>query len=187
MQKARQLMEFKEFMVGLETGLSASYSLENSCQIAKEHVVKLYGEQCAMVKHCNKMLAQFKLHRGTNVVLEEFAKELDLVQATQLVFIINLAKKSGGNMVLMIQNATKKIVDTIEVKREIQVLIAAKSYEQKIMSLMPFGLVAYLRVSNPGYLDLYYHNFFGVLFMCICLGVIWVADRIGQQITDISI
>ena len=54
--------------------------------------------------------------------------------------------------------------------------------ELKVMLIVPFGLLLYLRLTSPGYLDVFYHNLFGIVFMSGSLVVIAVAYIWSQRI-----
>ena len=42
--------------------------------------------------------------------------------------------------------------DKIDVKKEIETTLAAKKAEQMVMSLMPAGIIIYLKLTSPGFL-----------------------------------
>ena len=73
------------------------------------------------------------------------------------------------------------------VNREIEVLLSGKKYEQSIMSLIPFGMSAYIRAGSPGYLDVLYHNLPGVCVMSLCLAVYGASAYMGSRILRIEV
>ena len=60
--------------------------------------------------------------------------------------------------------------DKIDVKKEIEATLAAKKAEQMIMSLMPAGIILYLQLTSPGFLEVLYGNAFGVCAMSALSG-----------------
>lgn len=52
--------------------------------------------------------------------------------------------------------------DKIDVRKEIETTLSAKKAEQMIMSLMPAGIILYLQLTSPGFLEVLYGNPFGV-------------------------
>lgn len=85
----------------------------------------------------------------------------------------------------------KKMVQTIEgrleVEDEIDTMITSKRMEYNIMSAMPFAIILYMRICNPGYMDALYGNILGAAAMSICLVIIILAIAWGQKITNIQI
>lgn len=77
--------------------------------------------------------------------------------------------------------------DKIEVKKEIEATLAAKKSEQMIMSLMPAGIILYLQLTSPGFLQVLYGNAFGVCAMTACLGIYILSYWLGKKIVDIEV
>ena len=55
-------------------------------------------------------------------------------------------------------------------KREIDTVITAKKMEFQIMSVIPLGIIGYMRLSFPEFMAGLYGNLPGAAFMSICLG-----------------
>ena len=58
----------------------------------------------------------------------------------------------------VIQKTARMLGDKIDVRREIEATLAAKKSEQMIMSVMPAGIIFYLKLTSPGFLDVLYGN-----------------------------
>lgn len=54
--------------------------------------------------------------------------------------------------------------------------------ELGIMKIMPFGILLYIDMGNPGYFDSLYHNLTGAVIMTGCLGVYLGAYLLGERI-----
>ena len=72
-------------------------------------------------------------------------------------------------------------------EEEIDALIAAKAFEQKIMSLMPACIILYMRVSFHGFIETLYGNLFGVIVMTACLALYAAAFLWGKKIVSIEL
>ena len=72
-------------------------------------------------------------------------------------------------------------------EREIETLIAAKKYEFKVMSAIPFGIIGYMKISFPEFMEILYGNVLGVGVMSICLMIYAGAYYFGQRIVNIEI
>ena len=92
------------------------------------------------------------------------------------------AKRSGGNFITIIEATAGHMRACHETEREIQVLVASRRMEQKVMNVMPMLILAYLKLTSSGFLDVLYKNALGVLFMSVCLllygGALMLAERI---------
>lgn len=70
----------------------------------------------------------------------------------------------------------------METEREIQTVISARQMEQKIMNIVPFGILLYISAASKGFFDVLYKNVAGIIIMSICMaayiGAVWLSNRI---------
>ena len=152
--------DFKETMVALVAALNAGYSLENAFASAKQEMSLMNeGKESDMQKELDLIVRKI----GVNMQIEEL--------------LIDLANRTG----------LEDIAEKIEMNREIQTVIAAKKFEQKIMSIMPFFIMAYIRVTNPEYVTALYGNVAGILVMTVCLVCVALACVWSRKIIDIEV
>ena len=119
--------------------------------------------------------------------LEEFAERVPSEDVKSFVTVFVTAKKSGGDMIGIIRNTTSQIGDKIEVKREIDTLLAAKKYEFQIMSMVPYGIIAYMSLSFSNFMEELYGNVTGIGVMTLCLGIYVGAYYLGVRILRIDV
>ena len=82
--------------------------------------------------------------------------------------VLYTAKRSGGDLGNVIQKVARMLGDKIDVKKEIEATLAAKKSEQMIMSLMPAGIILYLKLTSPDFLSVLYGNPFGICAYLFC-------------------
>ena len=87
----------------------------------------------------------------------------------------------------VIHTSARMLGDKIEVRKEIEATLAAKKAEQMIMSLMPAGIILYLQLTSPGFLEILYGNAFGFCAMSVCLGIYVFSCWMGRKIVDIRV
>ena len=56
--------------------------------------------------------------------------------------------------------------------------------ELVIMELMPFGILFYVNMGNPGYFDSLYHNLTGIAIRTGCLAVYLASFFLGKYILN---
>ena len=101
--------------------------------------------------------------------------------------IVNVAKRSGGDSISILKNAIKHMRERAEIQQEIETMIAARKLEFRIMTWIPFGIIAYMRITFPEFMSVLYGNLFGKCFMSICLAVYFSAWKLGQGIVEIEV
>lgn len=180
-------LEFKDFLLSFCASLKTGYSVENAIVEAGRDLTYVYGEKADMVTECRKMEMQLKNNKLPEDLFTDFAARAGRDEMKDFAAIFAIAKRSGGNMSAIIRNTTDIISEKIEVKREIQLLYAAKRMEQNIMNVVPVVIIGYVRVTTPGYFDRMYHNAFGMIVMTVCLVVYGFAFFLAQKIMDIEV
>ena len=61
-------------------------------------------------------------------------------------------------------------------------LLGGKKMELTIMKIMPFGILLYIDMGNPGYFDTLYHNVVGISVITGCLLLYLGAYLLGEHI-----
>ena len=75
---------------------------------------------------------------------------VDLEDLRSFTAVFIAAKRSGGDMLAIIKDTAAQIGDKIDVKREIETILAAKQYEFRVMSAVPYVIIGYMNVKFPG-------------------------------------
>lgn len=180
-------IQFQEALQSISTSLNVGYSLENAMKEAKKDMDILYEKETIIQKEFVYMLRQLYLQIPIEQVLEEWANRMELEEVRSFVNVFTMAKRSGGNMLAIIRNAIAQIRDKMEVEREIDTILAAKKYEFKVMSVIPFGIIAYMRLSFPEFMQILYGNILGIGVMSLCLIIYIGAYVLGEHIVNIEI
>lgn len=179
--------EFKEFLLSLSGALNAGYSVENALVESKEGLKHLLEEDADMMLELNYMITQLKLNMTVEEIFLQLEERLPIEDVHNFVDIFVTAKRTGGDIIRIIRSTSACIRDKIEVKREIQTMVTAKQFESRIMCLAPMGILMYLQLGSPGYLDPLYHNLMGIFIMTILLGICGLAYYLANRIMSIEV
>lgn len=179
--------QFKEGMQSLITALNVGYSIENAMRGALKEMKILYGEEAAIIRELGYVVRQLEMNITVEQALLEFAARVDVEDVGTFVTVFGITKRNGGDMIVVLQNAVEKICTKIGVKQEIQTLIAAKKMEFQIMSLIPIGIIIYMKISFSQFVSVLYGNIAGVVIMSICLGVYLAAYCLGKKMLEIEV
>ena len=180
-------IEFKEGILSLSAALNAGYSIENAFAEAIKDLHLLYGKESYIIPEFEYILYQIRMNRTVESAIEEFAKRSGVEDICNFSEVVTTAKRTGGDLIKIIRTTGKTIGDKIEIKREIKTLITAKKFEAKIMNVIPLGIILYLLVTSPGFLDPLYHNLMGMLTMTVALIAYGAAYIWTEKIMDISV
>lgn len=158
-----------------------------STDIGEENLEMLFGNTSNLVRELNHMESALQNNLTLDELLQELSQRSGLEDISEFYSVFSIAKKQGGNMNHILRYGAEKISEKIHIKREIQLMVSARSYELKLMTLLPFLIVCYISITNPGYFQVLYHNSIGILIMSICLLLYLVSYAIGHKILSIQI
>ncbi|MCI5524805.1 MAG: type II secretion system F family protein [Dorea sp.] len=181
------LLEFKEMIQSLAAGLNTGYSVENAVRETQKELMMVYPKEAVISKELAVMTRKLRLSMSMEQVFDEFARRVDMEDVRNFSVVFTAAKKSGGDMIAIIRNTVDQISGKIEVKREIETLLAAKKYEYKVMSIIPYAIIAYMRLSFPEFMSYLYGNVLGIGVMSVCLGIYAGAYVLGAKMVDIEV
>lgn len=181
-EKQEMLLQFKECMNSVTVALKAGYAPENAFLESRSDIKLLYGENSVMYRELEFIKRGLIINIPLEEQLKDFGKRSGLDEIKQFAEIFSVAKRSGGDMPVILGACSEVIQQKIELTREIAVSLSGKQMEQNIMKLMPFGILLYIGGSNPGYFDMLYHNLQGVGIMTLCLILYLAAYILGDKI-----
>ena len=180
-------LQFKEAIQSLSAALNVGYSVENAMRETIKDLKVIYKKDDIILREFAYMIRQLQMNVSVETVLQDFAQRTADEDVHTFVTVFNMAKRSGGDTLEIIRNAVRQMGEKIDVEREITTLVSGKKLELKIMTMIPIGMVLYMKLSFPEFLDVLYGNVAGVIIMTICLLVYLVAYEMGRRIVEIEV
>ncbi len=188
-QKRRRetAIQFKDAILSVSANQKAGYSVENAFRQAYGDMVLLYGKDSGICREWYAIVSGL----GSNMVLEDmmygFGKRSGVEEIMEFAQVFAAAKRNGGNLTEVIERSASVIEDKVETEKEIQIVISARKLEQRIMNVVPFGILLYISAASKGFFDVLYHNPAGVLVMTVCLAVYMAAVLLSRKIVNIEV
>lgn len=177
--------KFQESMKLMSASLKTGYSVENAIRETEKDLKTLYPTSSRICREYSRMRYELDLNRTAEQVLTAFAQRVQQEDAQDFVIVFSTAKRAGGDSISILKNAVQMIGEKMEVEREIQVLLAAKKLEFRMICILPLGLLLYMRFTFTEFFHVLYGNLLGVVLMSGCLAVYALAWKLGKKITDI--
>lgn len=163
--------QFKECIHSVAASLRAGYAPVGAFAESRKDMVMMYGADSDIVRRLDGIQIGIRNNRSLEELLLQWGSESETEEIIEFAEVFTIAKRSGGSVLGVIENTSLMIQNRMEAEREIETLLSNKRMEQRIMSAMPFLLVMYLQIGNPGYFDVLYGNAFGVAVMSVMLGM----------------
>ena len=180
-------IQFKDGIASVAGALNAGYSIENSCKEALRDMELLYGNDEIITIEFQNIVKQLEVNKTVEYLFFDLAKRSGIEDIKCFAEIFGAAKRSGGDLINIINNTAASIGQKIDLKQEIYTITASKRLEQKIMNMVPFIIILYINISSPGFLMSMYHNIPGIIIMSVCLLVYFFAFILADRIISIEI
>lgn len=191
MLKRKREKEIKEQFLGMigsmSQALSAGFSVENSIDVIVNDMEKQYGKDAYIISEMEIIKNEMKLSVPIDKCLINLSKRVNIEEVNDFVLIFAEAIRSGGNLVEIIRETSFSISEKRKIDDEIISMLNGKLLEQKVMCVMPFLIIIYLRVSSRKYISVLYHNPLGIAVMIVCLLLYVSSIVISKRIIDIKI
>ena len=178
--------QFQECIMAVSAALRAGYSLENAFGESMDDMRTLFGEKSLIVKELSLMCKGFKNNQSIDKLLGNLSDRCGCEVVREFADIVEIALSGGGDLVRIIGSTAEIMGKERRMSEEIEDIISGKKLEGKIMSVIPFFMVFYIQLSNPGYFDVFYYNLSGILVMTVCLAVYLFAVGAMERILNIA-
>lgn len=179
--------EFKDGITAVSFALNVGYSIENAFREAQKEMKTLHGSDSVIAREFALICNRMSQNENIEDILEDFAKKSGIEDILYFAGVFRYAKRSGGDLIAIIRNTASVISDKNEVAKEIRTIISGKRMEQTVMNLVPFGIILYLRLTMPEFIEPLYGNPLGAAIMSACLIVYAAAFALGKKIVNIKV
>lgn len=187
-RKKRLSMEFKEYIYLVGNALFAGYSIERAfLEGMAEWKAAKPVEKSVLFPMFAVLEKRLDIKEPIENILQDLARESAVEDIQSFVEVFCYAKRSGGDFIHIIQTTIDKIGDKMEIMEEIQIALAEKMLEQKIMSVIPIGILCFFRLTSPEFMEVLYRNPLGICIMTIGLLVYGFAFWLGHKLVNIKV
>ncbi|MBQ9609330.1 MAG: hypothetical protein IJV15_07810 [Lachnospiraceae bacterium] len=179
--------EFREMIVVLSGNLNAGYSLERAFAVTYGDLKKNGNDYQYILSELKIILNGIECNRRVEDLLSDFGKRSGVRDILDFARLIVSTKIYGGNIVSVIRQTAGNISEKHMVEEEINTIIASKKLEGRIMLLMPFLIIIYMKFTNAGYMNVMYRTMLGKIVMCISLIFILFSGALINKIVKIEV
>ncbi len=178
---------FKEWLFYVKSGLSSGKSVELAIWDCKNSFSKCVGMKNPILPGLEQIYRGLELRVPIEKCIHEFGEATGVEAIQDFAVVFQIAKRQGGQMTVILERTIRHICAQIDLRMEISSMIYAKKLEQRIMCIMPFGIMFFVGRASGGYFTPLYHNLQGTLIMSVCMGVYLGGVWWGECLTRIRI
>ena len=140
----RQLPDALTLLAGT---LRAGYSIGQAITAVSEDVPDPLGGEL------RRAMSEAQLGRPIEDALTGVAERLTSRDFAWTVLAISIQREVGGNLSELLDTVATTMVERERLRREVKGLTAEGRMSAIVLGALPLGMMAFMYVSNPGYLD----------------------------------
>ena len=157
--------------------LRAGHPLIGSFRIVAE-------EMPVPINRCFRNITQLQgLGVSAEQAIKQVAKESESTDINLFAMSVAIQLRSGGNLAEMMQKLSSVIRDRMRLKKRVRVLTAQAQLSRRILTTLPFVLLALLTTINPEYMAPLFDTGEGRLMLALAALIltlgIWVMNKIS--------
>ncbi|HEX9854819.1 MAG TPA: type II secretion system F family protein [Acidimicrobiia bacterium] len=157
----------------ISTSLRAGYSLLQ----AVEAVASEAADPTA--REFGRAMSETRLGRSPVDALTDVATRMGSVDFEWAVLAISIQREVGGNLAEVLQTAANTMLQRNRLRREMKALTAEGRISAMVLGGLPFGLFAFLYLTNPTYLQPLFRNTGGIIavvgaLVMLVAGIVWL-------------
>ena len=180
-------LQFRDALQSLSSSLHGGKSFESAMRSAIADLLIQYEAGSYIIREFEIIVRKLESNETIERAFEEFAERSKLEEIQNFAEVLEICKRTGGNLISAIKSSTDIIADKIEVLNDISSIIAEKKLEQNILSIMPIALILMLSVSAKDFMLPVFTEIIGKVVMTISMLLFTAAYFIAEKITNIEV
>ena len=178
---------FKDWLYYVKGGLTSGKSIEHAILGCRESFRNYVGAGHPILLGLEQLYRGLELRIPIEECIRRFGEETQVEVIQDFAVVFEISKKQGGHMAGTLERTIQQIYDRVDLRLEISAMISAKKLEQRLMCVMPFGIMFFVGRASGGYFTSLYHNLQGVLIMSICMCMYLAGVWWGEKLTEVRL
>ena len=179
--------EFKEVMRFMYSAAASGATLEKTIRDTAGEMQREPAKYPFLLPEFKRMCTEMDNHTPLKKVLGQFADRCGDEDIRHFARILIIASKSGGSFSEIIRRTSETIGLRLSVNEEIETILAGKRGEFRVMVIVPAGILVYMNLTSPDYMQVLYEGLYGRLIMAGVLAIYLLAVVLGKKILDIRV
>lgn len=181
-------LQFRDMLYSISSSLSAGKSIEMAFRDVQRDLAIMYPDpDTDIIREVQFIIRKIEMNETIESALSDFAWRADIDDICNFVDVFQTCKRTGGNIVEVVRNASNIINDKIEIKQEIDMLLAERKFEQKILNILPILMILLLSSSAGDYIDPVFNTLPGRVAMTVSVVLLAAGYFISKKIMDINV
>lgn len=187
-RKLQLNIEFKDALYAISSSLSAGKSMEASLRDAIRDLKLQYaGESTFIISELELIIGKLEMNETIESAFHDLASYSHLEDIQNFVDVFVTSNRAGGNLVEVMKNTSKIIAEKLEFKQDLELLLAQRKFEQRVLMVLPVLLIIVLKATAPDYMAPVFTTAVGRVVMTIALVLMGIALWLSKKIMNIEV
>lgn len=179
-RKEQFLLQYQDMLYYLSSALSAGKATESAFTETARYLSAQYGGvETDLLVELRRLSGKIAMREPIEEILADLAKRTGLEDIRSFSEVIAIGRKSGGNLVEIIQQSVRVLREKISIRREMETAWAAKKLEQRILCVSPVLLIFLLRSGTDSFMAPMYETLSGRVIMTLALLLVVAGYALG--------
>ena len=187
-RRAELKQQFRDMLYSMSSSLMAGRPLEAAFTDVKDDLEILYpDEETPIRKEVGIILRKIAINDSVEDALNDLARRSKIDDIESFCSVITTCRRTGGNLVEIVKNTSNIIGDKLEIKQEIDIMLASRKFEKRILNIMPVALILLLTFVAGDYIEPVFTTLTGRVVITGSVFLMLVSWYIAGRIADIRI
>lgn len=187
-RKNQLMLQFKDMLYSLSSALAVGKSVETGIRDSLQDLRVIYPDpDTDILRELEYILRGLGMNNTIEEMFSQFAERAHLEDVDNFVDIFVTCKRTGGDLIEVMRSSSNAIGEKIEVKQEINTMIAGKKYEFNFMMILPVILVEFLALTSGDYMKPVFTQPAGIAAMTVAIGIFALAYVVGSKVMKIEL
>lgn len=178
--------QFRDFLEAFNTSLGAGKNVVDSFHAVYEDLKVQYDEGTYILKELEVIISGMANNVDIEDLLADFGVRSGIDDISSFANVFKICYRKGGNIKETIRSTHEILTDKMGINEDIETVVTANKFEQKIMIAMPIALIGVIKVMSPEFAA----NFVtptGIISTTIAIGLFVVSYVVGKVILNIKV
>ncbi len=177
--------QFRDLLDSLSASFSSGVNSTDAFKTVYEDMVQQHGVDSYIAIETREILDGVNQNVSISQMLKSFSERSGNEDIENFANVYDIALQKGSDLKTVIRRTHGIISDRIEVNDEIQTKLASNKLQHTVMTIMPIGIVAILRLTNESMANSFATPL-GVVVNIIAVLMFIGSYILGQKICDIK-
>jgi tight adherence protein B len=167
--RERHVEEMRESVPDMLHAMSACFHVGYSLLQTFKHLASEI--QGPLGKLFEKAASDLETGRTATEALQRMRENSALPELAFVTAALEIQHQTGGSMQKIIDSACESIEGELALRRSLRVQTAQARLSMRVVTIMPFVLIAVFSLVSPGFLSPFFSSPLGVAVFCVAMGM----------------